>query len=213
MRPIEHTQSGARVAPARPTSTGTRRRHQLITAAIEVLAGEGYDSASTVRIARHAGVSRGVLTYHFRNRADLIDGVVTAVYDVARGVVQPAVAGAATPRDSLLAFVDGSIAFYSDYPQHMAALREIYRQRTDEHTIREERPEHDAETAAIEEILRQGQRRGQFRPFDVAVMTRTIRGALDAAISGATTGQASLLRAELRETIDRATRAPETCAT
>ena len=69
----------------------------------------GLEAASTVRIARRAGVSRGVLTQHFTDREDLIDAVVAEVYELGRDLVGPPVEAAATPRAAVLAFAGASV--------------------------------------------------------------------------------------------------------
>jgi AcrR family transcriptional regulator len=45
------------------------RRDQIVRAAIETIAEEGYARASFVRIAQRASISPGLITYHFRPRS------------------------------------------------------------------------------------------------------------------------------------------------
>ncbi|MEV7908062.1 TetR family transcriptional regulator, partial [Streptomyces anulatus] len=40
------------------------RRAQIIASAIEVIAEHGFANASLARIAKHAGISKGVISYH-----------------------------------------------------------------------------------------------------------------------------------------------------
>ena len=47
-------------------------RKQLMAAAIDCFARFGYQGTSTDRIARHAGVTKGALYYHFRDKEDLL---------------------------------------------------------------------------------------------------------------------------------------------
>src|SRR5882757_6895639 len=88
------------------------RRKQLVECAIEEIAEVGLARASTVRIARRAGVSRGVLTYHFRDRAELVEQVVQSVYDLGAEALAPKLARAGTPREAVLAFIGGSVELY-----------------------------------------------------------------------------------------------------
>jgi len=184
------------------------RREQILRSAVALISELGVERASTVRIARHAGVSRGVVSYHFGSREELIDRVVEEVYRLAQGEVGPPVATASTPREALLAFIEGSIDFYARHPAHMAALVEVFA--ADRHSSdrsRAGRAEHRRETADLSALLTEGQQRGEFRSFDVEVMAATIRAALDAALLHITSGGAvEVLRAELRRTFDAATR-------
>jgi len=160
------------------------RRKQLVAAAIEVIAEVGLARASTVRIAQHAGVSRGVLTYHFRDRADLVEHVVQAVYDLGAEMLVPRMARTSTPRESLLAFIAGSVEFYAAHSTAMAALTEIYADaRAADGVSRADHQRHGQEMSDIADVLRAGQALGQFRDFDVDVMCSTLRGALDRALA------------------------------
>lgn len=51
-------------------------RAQLIEAAYKVLAEKGYENSSVKDIAREAGVSPGLVHYHFANKEDLLVSVV-----------------------------------------------------------------------------------------------------------------------------------------
>lgn len=183
------------------------RRKQLVASAIEVIAEVGLARASTVRIARHAGVSRGVLTYHFRDRAELVESVVQAVYDLGAEFLAPKMAHASTPRDMLLAFVGGSVELYAAHPIELAALTEIFADaRGDDGVSRAGHQRHGREMSDVARVLRAGQEQGQFRAFDVDVMSSTIRGALDAALARVTAGgDARTYAAELQLMFDAAT--------
>lgn len=191
-----------------PSFIQAARRQQLVDCAVEVIAELGAERASIVRIAQRAGVSRGVVTYHFRDRDDLFDRVVEEVYRIGEAEVGPPVRAAETPRDALLAFVGGSVDFYARHPAHMTALVEIFA--ADRHSptrSRDGRAEHHHETADLAAILAEGQRGGQFRSFDIPLMILTLRAVLDAAVRHVTSGgDAGLLSAELRRTCDVATR-------
>src|SRR5215468_2830873 len=47
-------------------------RRQMLAAAIDCFARHGYQGTSIERIARHAGVTKGALYYHFRDKEDLL---------------------------------------------------------------------------------------------------------------------------------------------
>ncbi|PSK98815.1 TetR family transcriptional regulator [Murinocardiopsis flavida] len=186
----------------------TARREQLVECAIEVIAERGLARASMVRIAERAQVSRGVLSYHFRDRAELIEKVVESVYDLGAAVLGPRMAAAGTPRESLLTFVSGSIELYADYPRHMAALTEIFAGEAEDAVPRARHHRHTQEATDLGRILRAGQEQGQFRAFDVEFMCTTIRQALDGALKPIARGERpEKYVAELRATIDAATAA------
>lgn len=174
--------------------------------AIELIAETGLAQASTVRIAQRAGVSRGVLTYHFRDRDELIEQVVARVYDLGAEFLLPRMREAASPRDALARFIGGSVELYAAHPKHMAALAAVFGAVPGVERARHER--HARELEDLERLLREGQEQGQFRAFDVPVMARTVRGALDAAHAHIAAGGAvEPYATELRATFDAATAA------
>ncbi|MDT8912295.1 TetR/AcrR family transcriptional regulator [Amycolatopsis sp. PS_44_ISF1] len=195
-----------------PSFVRVARRHQLVESAIETIAELGFEKASTVVIAQRAGVSRGVLTYHFRDRDELIEQVVQTVYDIGLREVHPPVLAAQDPRAALLAFAGSSVDFYVAYPRHVAALREIFD--AGRHTNAPTRPStagHAAEMTTFHETLRAGQSANQFRDFDVELMASFIRAALDVAAAHLRQGRpAEVVRTELLRTLDAATRKEDT---
>ncbi|HEX4223368.1 MAG TPA: TetR family transcriptional regulator [Pseudonocardiaceae bacterium] len=183
------------------------RRKQLVECAIEVIAEVGLARASTVRIAQRAGVSRGVLTYHFRDRAELVEQVIQFVYDLGAEVLGPKLARAGTPRELMLTFIGGSVELYAAHPTPMAALTEIYADaRGADGVSRASHRRHSQERSDVSAVLRAGQEQGQFRAFDVDVMYSTIRAALDAALAYiAGGGSVEPYASELQAIFDAAT--------
>ncbi|WP_158726597.1 TetR/AcrR family transcriptional regulator [Tomitella fengzijianii] len=183
------------------------RRRQLVECAIEVIAEVGLARASTVRIARRAGVSRGVLTYHFRDRGELIDQVIARVYELGAETLEPSLRVTTTPREFLLAFIGSSVEFYAAYPRHVAALHAVFAGFEDDAPTRGGDRRHIRELDRLGELLFEGQTRGEFRDFNVDVMARTIRQALDGALAHVVAGRpAQPYAAELQALFDAATR-------
>ena len=169
-------------SPLKRTAIGQARRRQLVDAAIAEIATSGFDDASTVRIARRAGVSRGVLTHHFTDREDLIDAVVAEVYELGRAEVGPEVEAAAGPRAAILAFVGASVDLYAAHPGEMTALTEIFAARARPGTDgREGEALHTREIEDVAALLRDGIARRELRRFDPLTMAVLIRSMLDGA--------------------------------
>ncbi len=49
------------------------KRDQILEAALELLAAQGFRGTSTAEIARHAGVATGTLFHHFKTKEELIN--------------------------------------------------------------------------------------------------------------------------------------------
>ena len=61
------------------TFTQRKRREQLLDCTIDAIVDLGFQGMSVGEVARRAGVSKGVVTYHFAAKADLIYAVVAEV--------------------------------------------------------------------------------------------------------------------------------------
>src|SRR5499426_4926941 len=85
---------GRRPRAARPEPS----RKQLTMAAIDCFARFGYQGTSIDRIARAAGVTKGAIYYHFRDKEDLL---FAAVKDRVGGFEQQVLEEVSPTRDAL----------------------------------------------------------------------------------------------------------------
>jgi len=86
---------------------GEATRLDLITTARSLFA-SGYDATSTPAIAAKAGVTRGALYHHFKNKRELFQAVVEQVAEDIVGQIDEAAIGSQAPIDGIIA---GSQAF------------------------------------------------------------------------------------------------------
>ncbi len=104
---------------ARPTNRADRRA-QIVAALREVLAEVGYERASIVAIARVAGLTPGLLHYHFVRKQDILVALVEDLESVVRARESALLAAAPdTPRARLGALLDAHLAL-GDGPQRRA---------------------------------------------------------------------------------------------
>lgn len=73
------SQGGTAAGPR--TFTQLKRRDQLVDRAIDALVELGFQRTSVGEVARRAGVSKGVVTYHFPAKDDLIFAVARHIFD------------------------------------------------------------------------------------------------------------------------------------
>lgn len=65
----------------RPVGDHNAKRTELLTAAISVIAQEGYAGASMRKVAQHAGCTTGAVTYYFANKEEMITAVAQSLFD------------------------------------------------------------------------------------------------------------------------------------
>ncbi|GAA4907792.1 TetR family transcriptional regulator [Stackebrandtia albiflava] len=154
------------------------RRGQIIDAAIQVIAEAGFGKASFSRIAKRAGVSPSLISYHFDDRADLIRSVLTTVNSEIDAALAASTADAESYREVLRGLVTGLFRFAAARPERMNALRQIA-VATAADPEPADLPMGDVAVGEWEGFLREGQEAGEFRPFDTRVMALGIQGLLE----------------------------------
>ena len=154
----------------------TTRRAQIVAAAIDTIAELGYARASFAQIARRAGLSStGLISYHFAGKGELIAAVVDEVIGAIGRFMGERMQTASAPPEALRAYIEGNVEFIAGHRSEMKALLEIFMNGGFQYDAASEQ----AVLSPLEEILRAGQAAGQFRPFDIRVMSTLIQRAID----------------------------------
>lgn len=159
------------------------RRQQLIECAIAITAEEGYTAASLASVAKRAGVSKGVVLYHFQNKEALVESVVEAIFGELREAIVPRIVAAETASGRLRALIQSQFSFLEQHREKLLALSHILP------AHRNERGELSLLAAAerdarggISAILEAGQKDGEFRDFAIRPMAATILSAMNGAL-------------------------------
>ena len=168
-----------RASDNRRTFTELARRAQIAECAAEAIAEVGYADASMAEIARRAGVAKSVVSYHFSNRADLMGEVLRTAMATYATFMEPRMARATSASDKLRAYVVGTADYVVEQRSLHVAVIEIGLNATsaDGRPLIATMPLR-APDPSVEDLLRQGQRDGEFRDFDVQVVGGVVRSAL-----------------------------------
>ncbi|MFD6897395.1 TetR/AcrR family transcriptional regulator [Rhodococcus sp. NPDC060086] len=156
------------------------RRAQIVTAAVETIAEVGYQRASMGRIGARAGISRGLISYHFAGKSELISQVITTVYSDAAAFMTPMIDAEITPVGRLRAYIGSNLEYIRAYPARMVAIVEIITSGGLVDLPDADPAEFDRHMLLpLEQLFVAGQESGDFRDFDVTVMARIVRSAID----------------------------------
>lgn len=163
------------------TFTEIARRAHIIKAAIETIATLGYAQASLAQIARQAQISKGLISYHFSGKDELIEKIVEYIYTTGAEFTIPRMLAAGSTPELLRTYIETNVAFIGAHRQEMQALVEIFANfRTPEGKLHYDQAAEEPLIAATEAIFIRGQEEGAFRPFATRVMAITLRRAIDA---------------------------------
>lgn len=155
------------------------RRAQIITCAIETIAEVGYAQASLARIGQRAKISKGVITYHFASKEELMQAVTDDVlHQFATFVVERITAD--HPWEVLREFLLANAEFLKAHRTQLLTLFEIINSVHDL-TLHVYNPKLDIERIA--QLLIEGQQQGIFRDFDAQIMATSILALRDSLIA------------------------------
>lgn len=82
------------------------RRKQLVEAAIAVIHEDGFANATVARIARHAGISSGMVHHYFTDKDDLLFATMRHLLSELRADAVTRLSRAATAEDRICAIID-----------------------------------------------------------------------------------------------------------
>ncbi|MBP1996541.1 TetR/AcrR family transcriptional regulator [Paenibacillus eucommiae] len=157
------------------------RRAQIVEAAITTLDEIGYINASLAQIAKRAGISTALISYHFKDKNDLMDYTLMKLSSDSASYVGERISAAATAVEKLHTYIVSSLAYQATRPRHSTALIEIvFHARTPDNVPYYKLGDEEEEplTFELQQILKDGQSKGEFQEFSIPVMTSVIQGAI-----------------------------------
>ncbi|WP_052168775.1 TetR/AcrR family transcriptional regulator [Actinoalloteichus spitiensis] len=162
------------------------RRRQIVDCAIEVISEVGYRKASLARIAERAGVSKGVILYHFAGKGEVIETALGQIYAALGARFEQELADQPDLRSTLAAYIRALVGYLRDNPTHVRVIAEAatYDGGGAESTDSFDPGDAGQRWRALAELLRAGQAAGEFRAFDARVVAQAIGGAIDAVVAG-----------------------------
>ena len=157
------------------------RRDQIVRAAIETIADVGYAKASFARIAERAGISPGLISYHFRSKDQLLGQVVADVEAAMERAIVDATEGAQTYMSALRGMIETQIRYFGAHTNEIVALGEIFSQARGEPGVGQAAGARRQGTLdELEGMFREGQQEGEFRDFAPRPMAVALLAALEA---------------------------------
>jgi TetR/AcrR family transcriptional regulator, fatty acid metabolism regulator protein len=169
------------------TFTQLKRRDQLVQCAIDATFELGFQRASVAEIARRAGVSKGVVTYHFPAKDELIRAVVADVLDSMIEYLEPRLLAAQPetfPERYLAAYVTAWVDYLRTHTRPVIALVRIYNSFRDEsgepnEALRAALDARAQDIAVLTEVFAIGQARGRLGAFSAPVMAMLVKAVID----------------------------------
>ncbi|WP_263704234.1 TetR/AcrR family transcriptional regulator [Bacillus thuringiensis] len=186
------------------------RRTQIIEDAIKVLVEGGYSNASIGNIAKKGGISKGVVTYHFPNKEELMKSVVEYSYTLAVPYMEKSMEGLDSAPAFLRGYIESNLRFMFEHRKYVIAIIEVVSNARAENGELLFKSEDESIYEPLIEIFKWGQEiEGSFREFSPLIMAKTIRSVIDSIgprIVKEDVSDIENLIAEIADTFDFATR-------
>ncbi|SDS98716.1 TetR/AcrR family transcriptional regulator [Microlunatus soli] len=164
----------------RKSFIATARRAQILQAAVQVLTTKGYAGTSLARIADQAGVAKGVVSYHFDGKDDLLEQVVIDAFTRGAEEMIPHIVAAEDAKGALRAYLQGNIDFLDANRGQIVAVGEvIINLRRPDGGLRFDEAGKLEVVRPLAELLADGQAAGEFTDFDPMAIAYLIRDAID----------------------------------
>jgi TetR/AcrR family transcriptional repressor of bet genes len=94
---------------ARPSNT-EQRKQEIVMALLRVMSERGYEKASIQAIAKEAGLSAGLLHYHFKSKQEILLALVNWITTSATERLEKMNEGLTAPWDKLTAFINARLS-------------------------------------------------------------------------------------------------------
>lgn len=166
--------------PRRQRLSEESRREQIIQATLAVVAQQGYEQASLSRIARQAGVSKGLVSHYFDDKDDLMEAAVRITANGLRDRIAAGLDLSAPVPEVIRAAIRQVARMSATHRLELTAITEIISQlRRPDGSRRLDLSLYEETYQAQQRLFRRGQEAGDLRPFDTRVMAVTYQGSID----------------------------------
>jgi AcrR family transcriptional regulator len=156
------------------------RRSQIIDIAIQTIATQGFSQASLAEIAKEAGISKGVISYHFDGKEELVEEILRSLLRKPAEFVKERVSRAGSALEKLRAYIEANFEFMKRNRVGYVALVDLWGQRDSaggRNSLNADAYEPSRHYLA--HILEEGQRAGAMRELAVTPTASLIQGAID----------------------------------
>ena len=158
----------------------TVRRKQIVDTAITTIAARGYSKTSLAEIARGAGISKGVISYHFRGKSELVEEILSHLLREPAEFIKARVDAADRATDNIRAYLEANFEFAKTHRRQLLALVDLWGSRdSSEGRNRFDAEAYEPSRRYLSRILTAGIESGELRPVPAQTMASTIQAAID----------------------------------
>jgi TetR/AcrR family fatty acid metabolism transcriptional regulator len=159
------------------------RRRQIIDTAIRIIARDGLNQASLANIAQEAGISKGVISYYFNSKDDLIDQIVISIMEEMKDYIRERVERLDPAPEKLRRYVSSFFEFAQSNSEKYSAFIELWTTISTKDMVNPFGSlSYEQCRAYIGKILNDGKKSGEFGSVDIKLTATVLQGLVDGVI-------------------------------
>jgi TetR/AcrR family fatty acid metabolism transcriptional regulator len=163
-----------------PTFIEEARRKQIIEAALQTIAEQGYTQTSFAEIAKGLGITKGLIAYHFNGKHDLITSAIHTILNRQGAYIKEQVDAQKRADEKLRTYIEASFIYIEHNRPHFVALVDLWGSFTSpEEKQAFSKTAYDPCRMHLKKIFRIGQEQAEFLKVDEQAMASVIQGAID----------------------------------
>jgi TetR/AcrR family transcriptional regulator, fatty acid metabolism regulator protein len=164
----------------KPTFIEEARRKQIVEAALQTIAEQGYTQASFAEIAKSLDINKSLIAYYFDGKQDLIASVIHTIIDNQAAHLRAHLKEQDSATDKLCVYIQASLDYIENNRADFVALVDLWGSFTSAAEKRAfNKTFYGPCISQLKDILNEGQRSGEFSRFDAKILTHILQGALD----------------------------------
>lgn len=167
------------VGQKKPSFIEEARRRQIVETAIQTIATQGFSQASLAEIARKAGISKGVISYHFSGKEDLVDEILESLLKQPAEFIKERVGTAESGLEKLEAYIEANFEFMATHRDNYVALVDLWGRRGGNDPNHFNAEAYEPSRHYLGHILEEGRESGEFRALPVRTTASLIQASID----------------------------------
>ena len=156
------------------------RKEQIVNATIMTIAENGYLRTSLEDIARDAGISKGIISYYFKNKDGLICGVIDRIMEDLQNEILKKAAAEETCMDKIAAGISANFGYMAENRQAIVAFVDLWSSISTKNDKRDFNARvYDKCIGFFERLVVEGVKNGKFIRVDSGLTASIIQAAID----------------------------------
>jgi AcrR family transcriptional regulator len=163
-----------------PSFIEEARRKQILDTAIRTIAAKGYSGTSLAEIAREAGISKGVISYYFEGKSQLVEEILSRLLREPAAFIKERVDACESSTEKLSAYVAANFEFAKTHRNELLALVDLWGRRdSTEGRNRFDAEAYEPSRRYLSRILETGLESGELAEVPRTTMASIVQATID----------------------------------